>query len=325
MDTPTACLEIDLHRLELRYAFARLIEPRAVRELATSIERCGQVIPCIAVTAQDGERWVLIDGYRRIAALKQLGRDTAQVERWACDLAHALIAVLSRAHGRPFQAIEEALLIRELVQGFGVSQHELARRCGRDVSWVCRRLQLISALSDATLAAVRAGHLSAWAATRVLLPLARANAEHADKLLTGLAAAPLTTREWRDWFDHYQRATHEARERLVAHPRLFLDALSESQAQRAIDRLRLGCEGEWLADIRKLDALIARLKKRLPALATETLGGDLANALTHLAMSLQTFHDDITRYCNHDCRRDQNHRAHAASAGPNAARDQPAA
>jgi ParB family chromosome partitioning protein len=319
MDTPTACLEIDLNRLELRYAHARLIEPRSVSELAASIERCGQVIPCIAVAAQDGERWVLIDGYRRIAALKRLGRDTAQVERWMCDLTQALITVLARGHARAFQAIEEALLIRELVQGLRVSQHELARRCGRDVSWVCRRLQLISALSDTTLAAVRAGQLSSWAATRVLLPLARANAEHADRLLAALSSTPLSTREWRDWFDHYQRATHAARERLVAHPRLFLEAAREMKAQRTIDRLRLGCEGEWLADIRTLEALIARLKKRLASLAAETLCGDLTHALTRLASTLAAFHGDITRHCTHDLRRDQNHRPDTASAGPNPA------
>jgi len=37
------CLELDLHRLELRFASARLLEPHAVEQLARSIERCGQV------------------------------------------------------------------------------------------------------------------------------------------------------------------------------------------------------------------------------------------------------------------------------------------
>ena len=37
-----------------------------------------------------GERLVLIDGYRRVAALRRLGRDTARVEQWTCDLTDAL-------------------------------------------------------------------------------------------------------------------------------------------------------------------------------------------------------------------------------------------
>ena len=156
-------LDLDLHRLELRFASSRLVEPRAVARIAHSIERCGQMVPCIVVAASDGtigERLVLIDGYRRVAALRRLGRDTARVEQWTCDLTDALLGLLARTQNRPFASIEEALLIRELMQGLGLSQHELARRCGQDVSWVSRRLQLLSGLPDAALTAIRCD--SAW-------------------------------------------------------------------------------------------------------------------------------------------------------------------
>jgi ParB family chromosome partitioning protein len=219
-------LELDLHRLELRFAGSRLVEPRAVARIAHSIERCGQVVPCIVVAVSDGaggEPLVLIDGYRRVAALRHLGRDTASVEQWTCDLTDALLGLLARTQNRPFAIIEEALLIRELMQGLGLSQHDLARRCGRDVSWVSRRLQLLSGLPDAALTAVRDGMLSSWSANRIVVPLARANAEHADRLLTALAEAPLSSRQLLDWFEHYQKASRRTRERMVSHPRLFLD------------------------------------------------------------------------------------------------------
>ena len=119
-----ARLEVDLHLLELRFAGARLIEPQAVEKLARSIERDGQIVPCVVVRAspdvsdaKDDERLVLIDGYRRVAALRRLGRDRAFVERWPCDLAEALLGMLARAQNRSFAAIEEALLLRELTQG----------------------------------------------------------------------------------------------------------------------------------------------------------------------------------------------------------------
>ena len=110
-------LDLDLHRLELRFAASRVVEPGAVERLARSIAQCGQIVPCIAVVQANGAPLVLVDGYRRIAALRRLGRDTARVEQWQCDLAEALVRVLAGAEGRPFAAIEEALLIRELVQG----------------------------------------------------------------------------------------------------------------------------------------------------------------------------------------------------------------
>jgi ParB-like chromosome segregation protein Spo0J len=155
MDQP--CLELDLHCLDLRFAVARPEDRRAVERLARSIEQCGQIVPCIAVVNGNGRSLVLIDGYRRVAALRRLGRDTARVERWECNLASALVAVLAWTAGRRFAAIEEALLLRDLVEGLRLSQHELARRCGRDVSWMSRRLALLSALPDAALAAVQRG------------------------------------------------------------------------------------------------------------------------------------------------------------------------
>jgi ParB-like chromosome segregation protein Spo0J len=192
------CLDLDLHRLDLRFADSRLVEPHAVARLAASIERCGQIVPCIVVTVPGdegggAEALVPIDGYRRVAALRRLSRDTAGVEQWSCDLTQALLGVLARARDRPFASIEQALLLSELVQGQGLSQHHVARRCGRDVSWVSRRLQLLSGLPDAALAAVRGGRLSSWAANWVVVPLARASAEHAERLLAALAATPLTT------------------------------------------------------------------------------------------------------------------------------------
>jgi len=318
-------LELDLHRLELRFASARLHEPQAVEQLARSIERCGQIIACIAVPDPGSERLVLVDGYRRIAALRRLGRDTAKVECWTCDLAQGLINVLCRTQGRAFAAIEEALQMRELIQGLGVSQHELARRCGRHVSWVNRRLQLLSGLPDSLLDAVREGVVSTWAASRVFAPLARANTEHAQQLLSAVRTTALSTRELRLWFEHYQRAARTKREHLVAHPRLFIDALQAQGEQRALERLRAGPEGQCAADLRVIEALIARLRRHLPVLAAEALPETLARGFTHLHNTLEALQTDLKRYCEHDPRANPQHRAHAPSPRPQPARDQPAA
>jgi ParB family chromosome partitioning protein len=115
-------LELDLHLLELRFAASRLVDPRAVAQIAHSIERCGQIVPCVVVAVSagpdtGGKHLVLIDGYRRVAALRRLGRDTASVEQWGCDVTEALLGLLARTQNRPFASIEEALLLRELMQG----------------------------------------------------------------------------------------------------------------------------------------------------------------------------------------------------------------
>jgi transcriptional regulator with XRE-family HTH domain len=126
------------------------------------------------------------------------------------------------------------LLLRALMAEQGLSQHDLAQRCGRDVSWVSRRLQLLSGLPDAALAAVRGGRLSSWAANRVVVPLARANTDHAERLLAMLATSPLSTRELRCWFEHYQQTPRSAREHMVDRPRLFIDTLQANTAWHAV-------------------------------------------------------------------------------------------
>src|SRR5215467_1043059 len=292
-----ARLEVDLHLLELRFAGARLIEPQAVEALARSIERDGQIVPCIVVGSspdcsegKDGERLVLIDGYRRVAALRRLGWDRGFVERWPCEVAEAVMGVLARTQSRSFAAIEEALLLRELTQGLGVSQREAGRRCGRDRSWVNRRLQLLSALPEAALAAVRDGRLSSWAAVRVIAPLARARVEDSEQLLRALSEAPLSTRELKRWFEHYCKASREVRERMLSHPKLFVVALNEKDEQASSERLRDGPEGGCEADLLRIIGLICRVHKQLPALTPLSAG--LVKAFWRVHTSLEALGED---------------------------------
>jgi ParB family transcriptional regulator, chromosome partitioning protein len=299
--------KIDLHRLDMRFAGTRVADPPAIERLARSIEQNGQIVACIAVASRseaqttDGNPdagLVLIDGYRRVAALRRLVRDTVDVAVWSCSIAEALLFVLARSDGRTLAAVEEAMLLRELVHGAGLSQHEAARRCGRDVSWVNRRLALLSALPDKALVAVREGCLSIWAASRVLCPLARANGDHADRLLSGLAGASLTTRDLLCWFDHYQKASKAARERMVDQPGLLLDAVREREEQRDGTKLRRGPEGECADDLRIIEAVIARLRKRLAAIGP--LPGFLGPAIARMKAALAALTDEIERYGNED-------------------------
>lgn len=328
---PRDHIELDLHRLELRFADSRLVEPRAVARLAESIERCGQIVPCVVVAApesQGGEgggaqALVLIDGYRRVSALLRLGRDTVSVEQWGCDLTSALLLVLARTRDGAFASIEEALLLRALVGEHGLSRHEVARRSGRDVSWVSRRLQLLSGLPDAALAAVRGGRLSSWAANRVIVPLARANPEHAERLLAMLATSPLSTRELWCWFEHYQQTQRSSREHMVDRPRLFIDTLPANTAWHAGARLRAGPEGECIGDLRCLEAAIARLRKRVVAL--RPLPAPLIAAAPRLRAAIDALTRELERQDTHDPERDPRRGARPANAGAQPTRDQPPA
>lgn len=296
-------IEIDLHCLDLRFAHLRLGRAKTLETLVRSIERDGQRTPVVAVLEAD-HRWVLIDGYLRVAALRRCGQDTVRVDVWPCDLPQALIAILAQAQQRPWQSIEEAHLIQELHAAFGYSQHDIARQIGRDVSWVNRRLALIAALPDDLLEAVYQEQVSSWAASRILVPLARANTDHAQRLLEHMAHHPLSTRDLHTWFQHYQRANRSTRSRMVDNPGLFLESLQAHLEAKQARELQQGPEGAWLKDLKVITHLLKRLRKQVTTLfdpAQSVFDRRLLwTAFNDMMAELALLQADLKRYDAHD-------------------------
>ncbi len=255
-------LRLDLHLLIPRFAPLRLRDPERLARLTCSLREHGQLLPVVVVTESlDPPRWVLIDGYRRLEALRAIGEDLIWVDAWDRSVDEALLLCLARGPERGWEAIEEAALLHELSSRH--SLRELAQRIGRDVSWVSRRLNLFKALPEELLEAVRTGKLSVWAATRILAPLARANSAHARTLLGELEKTPLSTRELEQLFAYYQRTPTTQRQRLVANPGLFVQALDRRRQAAEDQRLAEGPDGAWCKDL----VVTGKILKRLTALA----------------------------------------------------------
>ena len=94
----TELRDADLHQLQLPFAALRINAPAAIDTLARSIEQQGQLVPVMAV-AQSDQHWILIDGYRRLAAVQRCGQDQLWVELWQGDVADALVLALAKNAG----------------------------------------------------------------------------------------------------------------------------------------------------------------------------------------------------------------------------------
>jgi len=250
-------METDIHCLDLRFASTRLQSPQMVNAMMHSIEQSGQLTPVAAIGGEQ-KRFILMDGYLRLAALRRMGSDTVCVTLWDCDEASGLLRVLAGAQAHPWAAIEEARTIRMLVDQFDHSQRAIARSIGRDVSWVNRRLSLIASVSDDVLASVCKGSLSIWAAGRIITPLARANTRHAEMMIKCIEKHPLSTRELTLWNNHYQKASHPVRDEMVKDPALFLSALTNKKQEEQASTLAAGPEGAWLKDMSVIKAILKR-------------------------------------------------------------------
>ena len=213
-------MDVELHQLELRHADLRIDDPVRRRRLTASLAELGQQVPVVVVAA-GADRFVLIDGYQRVAALRRLRHDTVAATAWPLDEAEALIA---RYHftGAGRSALEEAWLLACLHGEQGLALDVLARRFCRSKSWVSRRLALLGAVPALLRTRVRAGVLAPQAAMKYLVPLARANRRDCERLLAALGETRLSVRDVGELYGGDRRADPAGRERLVAEPLLFL-------------------------------------------------------------------------------------------------------
>lgn len=246
-------LEKDLHQLELRYSHIRISNMKRIHRLAASISCHGQLEPLVTVAKEN--RFILIDGYQRYRALQQIGRDTANIITVEITEEESLLQLLTQRGERQWEAIEEAGIIQELHHRFQYSFSEIGQKIGRDKSYVKRRLDLLESLPEEILQRVLSGIVSTWAASRVLVPLARANEEDAIKLATHLDKSPLSTRELKTFYDHYQKSNRKIRKRMIDAPDVFLKTSATSSDKD-------GPEEKWLHDAGIVCGILGRLQNK---------------------------------------------------------------
>ncbi len=72
-------MELEIDQLDLRYEGLRVRSPEKDRRLLASLSEVGQIVPIVVVPANEtAERRVVVDGYRRVRALRRLGRDVVR-------------------------------------------------------------------------------------------------------------------------------------------------------------------------------------------------------------------------------------------------------
>ena len=257
MKTENHINEVDMHLLDLRYSHTRIKNDKTLVTLMNSIQAYGQIVPALVVSEQD--RYILIDGYKRLAALKVCGRDCITIQIMEEESA-SLFLLLAQNNERKLEAIEQAALIQELHGRFTFSFSEIGARLGRSKSWVKRRLDLIESLPDEVHQAVMTGKISSWAASRILVPLARANEQDCLDLTRKIIDNPLSTRELVHLYKHYGKSNRKVRERIIADPALFIKTMQEQNDKKSGKQLNEGPEGKWFKNISIVCHILKRLK-----------------------------------------------------------------
>jgi ParB family transcriptional regulator, chromosome partitioning protein len=167
-----------------------VFDDEALDELKTSIREVGFLQPIVVRELADG-KYELVMGERRWRAAQAIGRESIPaIIRDTRDDAMLRDALLENIHRANLNPLEEAAAYQQLLEEFGATHEELARRIGRSRPQISNTIRLLN-LPAPVQRRVAAGVLSAGHA-RALLGLDDNDAQ--EKLALRIVAEGLSVR-----------------------------------------------------------------------------------------------------------------------------------
>jgi ParB family chromosome partitioning protein len=283
-------MQIEFHQIERRGEHLRVQQPQQQKRLLASLAGSGQQTPIVVVPLEsEPDRYVVIDGHKRIAALQQLGRDTVEAAVWPMTEAKALVLNRSSHWSQRESALEEGWLLADLQQRFGYSLQELANRFDRSVSWVCRRLALVEVLPQSVQQQVRSGEIFAQVATKYLLPVARSSLEECRQMAAAVVRCQCTTRQAGQLYAAWRKASPQIRQRIFEQPQLFLKTQSQTAPPPADSSIQ-----QVLGDLEMISAIARRANRRLKTATAELERMDQAQS-EQMQQQLQRTLEELSR------------------------------
>jgi ParB family transcriptional regulator, chromosome partitioning protein len=118
-------------------------DEEALTELTESIRAVGVLQPILVRPIEDG-RYQLVAGERRWRAARRAGLSTVPaIVRTADDLSSVEHALVENLHREDLSALEEAAAYQQLLDDFGLTHDEVARRVGKSRATVTNTLRLL--------------------------------------------------------------------------------------------------------------------------------------------------------------------------------------
>jgi ParB family chromosome partitioning protein len=168
----------------------RTFDEDAIDELADSIKQVGLLQP-VVVRAVGIGRYELVMGERRWRAAQRAGlTEIGAIVKQTQDDDLLRDALIENLHRQQLDPLEEAAAYQQLLDDFGATHEELARKIGRSRPHISNTLRLLN-LPPAVQKRVAAGVLSAGHA-RALLSLEDPDAQ--DRLASRIVAEGLSVR-----------------------------------------------------------------------------------------------------------------------------------
>ncbi len=220
---------LPLDQIDMRLLPLRRPPQIAVGRMVDALRKQGQLTPVVVADK------VLVDGFKRCAASQVLGLDRLEAMTIDADNVRAKAMTLLLNPGRSPSLIQEALLVKELVEVDGLNQAEVASLLERHKSWVSRRLMFVNSLGPEIIKDIQLELLPPGSGVH----LARLHACNQPCFSAAIQGHRLKVGEVRTLVDLWSKAKdQELRKYLLRDPRQALAVHQEQQSvQKALSRL----------------------------------------------------------------------------------------
>lgn len=204
-----------------------LCRPNAasVAKMASALTKQGQISP-IVISDQ-----ILVDGFKRYEAAKKLEMQELTAREMQMEPVQAKAMTMLLNQDKKTNLIQQAILVRDLIEIEGLNQVEVASLLERHKSWVNRRVTLINSLAPEIIEDLQVGLLPPGSA----IHLARLHTCNQVELSPVIQNHKLTVRETEALVDLWCKARDlEIRKSLLDQPRQALKVYQKQQRDQKV-------------------------------------------------------------------------------------------
>lgn len=166
--------QIDLNNINLCHAATRLRQKTAERLLLLSIIDQGVKSSLLGVRLPCGDN-ILLDGFKRFRAAKTVCHISVPFESLGGSVPAGIFELLRRSGAMSLHILEQAAFITSLIEDYGLSAAEIARRLDKSKAWVSLRQHLLKEMSPGIKDRIFRDEFPAYAYMHILQPFIRVN------------------------------------------------------------------------------------------------------------------------------------------------------
>ena len=119
------------------------VEDEEFAELVESVKRIGVIEPPVARATVEG-KFEIVCGHRRVLAARKADLKFVLVDIRKLDDEEVLqIQLMENIHRKDLSDFEKAMFLKKMIDKFGYTQDQLAKKIGKNQAWVSRHLTML--------------------------------------------------------------------------------------------------------------------------------------------------------------------------------------